>query len=84
MRLPGSAERGLGKENYGHFVSGCSICRLNGGKNPCFRGHISAGKYDLEEKISLNISRLEVKPACMAGVRTSRPNFSALCGLTKL
>ncbi len=38
----------------------------------------STRKCNVEEKISLNVSRLEVKPACMAGVLTSRPNFSAL------
>jgi hypothetical protein len=38
----------------------------------------------LEEKICLNVSRLLVNPACTAGVRTSRPNFSARCGLPKL
>ena len=38
----------------------------------------SAKKLIVEEKISLNVSRLVVNPACMAGVRTSRPNFSAL------
>jgi hypothetical protein len=32
----------------------------------------------VEEKISLSVSLLAVNPACMAGVRTSRPNFSAL------
>ncbi len=36
------------------------------------------------KKMSRNESRLVVSPACMAGVRISRPNFSALCGLTKL
>ena len=36
-----------------------------------------------EEKISLNVRRLVVNLACMAGVRTSRPNFRALWGLTK-
>ena len=35
-------------------------------------------------KISRSVSRLLVNPACIAGVRTSRPNFSARCGLTKL
>ena len=35
-------------------------------------------KLIVEEKISLNVSRRVVKPACIAGVRTSRPNFSAL------
>ena len=38
----------------------------------------SAKRLIVEEKISLNISRLVVNPACMAGVRTSRPNFSTL------
>jgi len=38
----------------------------------------STRKCIVEEKISLNISRLEVNPACIAGVLTSRPNFSAL------
>ena len=41
-------------------------------------------KKILEEKISLNVSDLWVNPACMAGVRTSRPNFKAQCGFTKL
>ena len=34
-------------------------------------------KTILEEKISLNVNRLLVNPACTAGVPTSRPNFSA-------
>ena len=38
----------------------------------------SAKKLIVEEKISLNVSRLVVNAACTAGVRTSRPNFSAL------
>ena len=38
----------------------------------------SAKKLIVEEKISLNVRRLVVKPACIAGVRTARPNFSAL------
>ena len=38
----------------------------------------------VDEKISRNVSRRVVRPACMAGVLTSRPNFSARCGLTKL
>lgn len=38
----------------------------------------SAKKCMVEEKISRNVSRLVVNPACMAGVRTSSPNFSAL------
>ena len=41
-------------------------------------------KNILDEKISLKVSDLLVNPACMAGVRTSRPNFRARCGLTKL
>ncbi len=36
-----------------------------------------ARKTILDEKISLNVSRRFVRPACMAGVLTSRPNFSA-------
>ncbi len=38
----------------------------------------STKKCIVEEKISLNVSRLEVNPACIAGVLTSRPNLSAL------
>ena len=38
----------------------------------------------VDTKLSLNVSRREVSPACIAGVLASRPNFSALCGLTKL
>jgi hypothetical protein len=38
----------------------------------------SANTCIVEGKISLNVSRLVVNPACIAGVRTSRPNFSAL------
>jgi hypothetical protein len=38
----------------------------------------SANKLIVEEKISLNVSRLVVNPACIAGVRPSRLNFSAL------
>ena len=37
----------------------------------------SAKKCMVEEKISRNVSRLVVSPACMAGVRTSSPNISA-------
>ena len=36
-----------------------------------------ASKRIVDEKISLNVSRRFVRPACMAGVLTSRPNFSA-------
>ena len=36
------------------------------------------------EKTSLNVSGLDVSPACIAGVRTSLPNFKALWGRTKL
>ena len=36
----------------------------------------SAAKCIMAEKISVNDSRLVVNPACIAGVRTSRPNFS--------
>jgi hypothetical protein len=36
----------------------------------------SAQKCIVEEKISLNVNRLVVNPACMAGVLTSRPNFN--------
>jgi hypothetical protein len=43
--------------------------------NVTFRG---AQKCIAEEKISLNVSRLLVNPACMAGVLKSRPNFNAL------
>ncbi len=35
-------------------------------------------------KSALNVSLRWVSPACMAGVRISRPNFKALCGRTKL
>ena len=35
------------------------------------------------EKMSLNVSRFVASPACMAGVRISRPNLSAPCGRTK-
>jgi len=38
----------------------------------------------VEEKISLNISCLEINRASVAGVLTSRSNFSALQGMTKL
>ena len=38
----------------------------------------SAKKLIVEEKIPVNVSRVVVNPACMAGVRTSRPNVSAL------
>jgi hypothetical protein len=36
-----------------------------------------ANKSIVDEKISLNVSRRLVRPAWMAGVLTSRPNFSA-------
>src|SRR5881396_1460639 len=35
----------------------------------------SANKSIVDEKISLNVSRLVTSPACMAGVLSSRPNF---------
>jgi len=35
-------------------------------------------------KMSLKASRVLTRPACMAGVRVSRPNRNALCGRTKL
>ena len=35
-------------------------------------------------KISLSVRRRLVSPACIAGVRVSRPNFRAPCGLAKL
>jgi hypothetical protein len=38
----------------------------------------SAHKSIVDEKISLNVSRLVTNPACMACVLSSRPNFSAL------
>jgi hypothetical protein len=38
----------------------------------------STKKCIVEEKISLNVSRPEVNPACIAGVLTARPNLSAL------
>lgn len=38
----------------------------------------NANKSIVDEKISLNVSRLVTNPACMAGVLSSRPNFSAL------
>ena len=37
-----------------------------------------AGKTIVDEKISLNVSRRLLRPAWMAGVLTSRPNFSPL------
>jgi hypothetical protein len=41
------------------------------------RTFFDARKTILNEKISLNVSRLGFNPACRAGVLTSRPNFSA-------
>jgi hypothetical protein len=38
----------------------------------------SAQERIAEEKISLNVRCFLVNPACMAGVLTLRPNFSAL------
>src|SRR5437867_11014994 len=38
----------------------------------------SANKSIVDEKFSLNVSRLVANPACMAGVLSSPPNFSAL------
>jgi hypothetical protein len=35
------------------------------------------GKNSLDKKISLKVSDLLLNPACIAGVRTSRPNFKA-------
>ena len=35
-------------------------------------------------KMSLQFIRVLTKPACIAGVLVSRPNFNALCGRTKL
>lgn len=37
----------------------------------------SAQKCTVEEKISLNLNRFLVNPACIAGVLTSQPNFKA-------
>ena len=37
-----------------------------------------------DSKMSRKVSRREASPACIAGVRVSRPNFSAPCGRTKL
>ena len=36
------------------------------------------------KKMSRKVSRRVVRPACIAGVRISRPNFRAPCGRTKL
>lgn len=44
-------------------------------RNVTFR---NGKKCDFKEKISLNVSRLVTNPACIAGVRISGPNFSAL------
>ena len=38
----------------------------------------------IDAKIFLNISRRVVSPACIAGVRISRPNFRGPCGRMKL
>ena len=38
----------------------------------------------LHANTSLSVSRRVASPACIAGVRVSRPNFRALCGRTKL
>ena len=35
-------------------------------------------------KMSLKLSRFFASPACIAGVRVTFPNLSALCGRTKL
>ena len=35
-------------------------------------------------KTSLSVRRRLTSPACIAGVRISRPNFRAPCGRTKL
>jgi hypothetical protein len=37
-----------------------------------------------DTKISLSVNRSVVSPACMVGVRVSRPNFRVRCGRTKL
>ena len=37
-----------------------------------------------DTKMSRSVSRRVASPACIAGVRVSRPNFSAPCGRTKL
>ncbi len=34
-------------------------------------------KFGTDAKTSRNVSRFGVRPACIAGVLTSRPNFSA-------
>ena len=36
------------------------------------------------QEASRKVSRRVVRPACIAGVRISRPNFRAPCGRTKL
>ena len=41
------------------------------------RTFLDARKTILEEKISLSVSRRRVRPACIAGVLTSRPNLKA-------
>ena len=41
------------------------------------RTFFDARKTILEEKISLNVSRRRVRPACIAGVLTAPSNFSA-------
>ena len=38
----------------------------------------------IAKKMSRKVSRRVVRPACIAGVRISRPNFRAPCGRTKL
>ena len=44
--------------------------------------HLTTRRRDT--KMSRRVSRRVASPACIAGVRVSRPNFSAPCGRTKL
>ncbi len=46
--------------------------------------HLATCRKDMNMKMSRRVSRRVARPACIAGVRVSRPNFNAPCGRTKL
>ncbi len=60
-----------------------SVSGLRESANTSATVHDNKGS-SIAAKIPLNVSRRVVSPACIAGVRMSRPNLSALCGRTKL
>jgi len=83
------AQRG-DMESAGASVSNCYCAGAKREMSAC-RGHLTrinsarkAKKIAPAVKMSRNVSFLPTRPACIAGVLTSRPNRSAMCGRTKL